>query len=181
MSDTMINDADLVPVSADDLLAVERFLFRESRLLNTEQQGQWLTDILHEDIRYQVYVRELRHRKDKKAKGPDRLYIYDETFGELDARVRQFETGMQWRVDPPERIRYLVSNIEAFHSDEDNELIVLSNCLVVRNRRVYEESTFVYGRVDRLRRDETGKLRLIHREVDYDQRYLEGRNQLFFV
>ena len=32
MSDTMINDADLVPVSADDLPAVERFLFRESRL-----------------------------------------------------------------------------------------------------------------------------------------------------
>lgn len=173
--------AQSAPLSSDVLLSVERFLFREARLLNGEDQRTWLTDMVDPDVRYRVFSRELRLRKDRQASGSNRAFIYDEGFSELDARVRQFESGMQWRVDPPERMRYFVSNIEAYAGRTENEFLVFSNCLAIRNRRVYEESHFVYGRQDVLRLDRTGSLRLLSREVDYDQRYIEGRNLLFFL
>jgi 3-phenylpropionate/cinnamic acid dioxygenase small subunit len=169
------------PVTPDVLFTVERFLYAEARLLMADQQRKWLTTLVHPDIRYQVFVRELRLKKDSRLQRPDRAYVYDERFSDLDARVRQFETGMQWRVDPPERLRYLISNIEAFQTEKPNDLLVYSNCLAIRNRRVYEESSFVYGRSDILRRNDDGAFRLLSREVDYDQRYIEGRNLMFFL
>lgn len=169
------------PAPPDVYLSVERFLFREARLLNAEKQRTWLTDMVDSDVRYRVFSRELRLRRDRQESGVDRAFIYDEGFSDLDARVRQFESGMQWRVDPPERIRYFVSNIEAYLGQTENEFLVFSNSLAIRNRRVYEESHFVYGRQDVLRLDQVGSLRLLSREVDYDQRYIEGRNLLFFL
>lgn len=181
MSDCSTKPDDSAPVASDVLLAVERFLYREARFLNAERQREWLSQMVHPDVRYRVFSRELRSRKDTQASGPDRARIYDEGFSELDARVRQFESGMQWRVDPPERIRYFVTNVEAYEGGTKDEFLVFSNCLAIRNRRVYEESQFVYGRCDLLRRNEKGDFQLVSREVDYDQRYIEGRNLLFFL
>lgn len=159
----------------------EAFLYREARLLDSEQLREWLGGMIDPDIRYQVWSRQLRLRKDRRAAGPAEVYIYDDDYRVLEMRVQQFESGMQWRTDPPERLRHLVSNVEAFHGEREGEYRVYSNCLVTRNRRVYEESTFVYGREDVLRRDAEGRLRLLRRLVDYDQRFIEGRNLLFFL
>lgn len=181
MNDVSSDFDQLSPVDSDILSAVERFLFTESRLLTADQQRKWLTTMVDPDIRYQVYVRELRLRRDAGSAKPDRAYIYDESFKELDIRVKQFETGTQWRSDPPERIRFFVSNVEAYETSEPDKILVFSNVLAVRNRRVYEESHFPYARRDVLRRGADGALRLVSREVDYDQRYVEGRNLMFFL
>lgn len=160
---------------------IEEFLYREARLLDSERLREWLSGMVDKDIRYQVWSRQLRMRKDKRVVGPAEIFIYDDDYQVLDMRVQQFESGLQWRSDPPERLRHLVSNVEAFQGERQGEYLVYSNCLVTRNRRVYEESTFVYGREDTLRRDDEGRLRLLHRKVDYDQRFIEGRNLLFFL
>lgn len=160
---------------------IEAFLFEEARLLDTERYREWLDRLVDPAIEYRVSTRQLRMRKDKRVTGPATTHIYDDNHYSLDLRIRQFESGMQWRSDPPERLRHLVSNIEAFHGANAGEYVVYSNCLVVRNRRIYEESTFVYGREDVLRADAGAQLRLLRRTVDYDQRFIEGRNLLFFL
>jgi naphthalene 1,2-dioxygenase subunit beta len=159
----------------------ESFLFREARLLGTERQREWLTTMVHPDIRYTVFSRELHSRKDKRFTGPDKLYLFQDTYESLEIRVKQFETGLLWRADPPERLRHVVTNVEVYLGEREDEYIVHSNCLTVRNRRVYEESFFVFGREDVLRREANGALRLLRRTVDFDQRFVRGRNLLFFL
>ncbi|MBB3862888.1 naphthalene 1,2-dioxygenase subunit beta [Novosphingobium hassiacum] len=158
---------------------VEAFLYRESRLLDTDRQREWLETMVSEKVHYHVFSRQLRLRKDRAVSGPDNVEIYDEDYAMLDARVRQIESGMQWRIDPPERLRHIVSNVEVFECDEG--LQVYSNCIVIRNRRLYEEDTYVYGRDDILCRCPDGNLRLLRRVIDYDQRVISGRNLLFFL
>jgi len=171
----------LVAAPAQVRMEVEAFLYREARVLDAEQWREWLGAMVDKDIRYQVWSRQLRMRKDKRVVGPAEVYIYDDDYQVLDMRVQQFESGLQWRSDPPERLRHMVSNVEAFQGERQGEYLVYSNCLVTRNRRVYEESSFVYGREDVLRRDSEGRLRLLRRLIDYDQRFIEGRNLLFFL
>ena len=160
---------------------VEEFLYREARLLDTDRQREWLDCLVDPEIVYRVSSSELRMRRDKRDPQSAATFLYDDRLASLQMRVGQFETGLQWRTDPPERLRHLVTNIEAFIGERDNEFIVLSNCLVSRNRRVYDEATFIYGREDVLRRDSKGQLRLQRRHIDLDQRCVEGRSLLFFL
>lgn len=181
----MMTEAESKPdsraVSADLHREIEAFLYREARLLDTERQREWLEHMVDKAIEYKVWSHQLRFRKDKRSSGPTDVYMYDDDYRSLDVRVAQFETGLQWRVDPPERVRHIVSNVEAFEGEAKGTYQVFSNCLVIRNRRVYEESTFVYGREDTLRRAGDGRLLLLRRHVDYDQRFVPGRNLLFFL
>jgi len=181
MIDSAIDVQPMKPISSDLHHSIEQFLFREARLLDTDQQRTWLQTMVHPNIRYKVFSRQLRNRKDQNAPGPDRVHIFDDDLGMLDKRVRQFETGMQWRSDPPERLRHLISNVEGYMGEEQNQYRIFSNCLVFRNRRVHEESHFIYGRYDVLESDANGSMRLLSREIDYDQRFVEGRNLLFFL
>lgn len=118
---------------------VELFLYREARLLDTERLSDWLKDIVDPTIRYVITSRELRYRKDKRYTAPAEVFIYDDDYGYLQARVDQFHSGMQWRVDPPERYRRLVTNIEVFDTGNPDEFAVRSNCLAQRMRRAYEQ------------------------------------------
>ncbi len=160
---------------------LESLLYREARLLDRNGQRAWLETIVDKDINYQVLVRELRSTRDKNVAGPDFVNVYDDDYKMLDARVRQTETEMLWRANPPERFRRFVTNIEVYRDGASGRLHVYSNCMVVRNRRIYEQATFVYGREDTFRAGDDGSYRLLKRLVDYDQRFVEGKNLLFFL
>lgn len=99
----------------------ERLLYREARLLDTERLSDWLEQIVDPTIRYMVVSRELRFRKEKRYGQPAEVFMYDDDYGFLKARVDQFHSGMQWRVDPPERYRRLVTNVEVFETGKDGE------------------------------------------------------------
>lgn len=173
--------ADASGVSDQIQREIERFLHREAHLLGSEGQRQWLSEMVDTAIRYQVTSRQLRYRKDRSDSGAKEVYLYDDDYRALDIRIKQFETGLQWRVDPPEQILYLVTNIEAFPGQTERQYVVYSNCLVFRNRRVYEDDRFAYRREDALQRDQSGVLRLLKRKVDYGQRFVQGKNLLFFL
>jgi 3-phenylpropionate/cinnamic acid dioxygenase small subunit len=160
---------------------VEAFLFREARLLGTGRAREWLQEMMHPDVRYQVSSRQLRSAKDKRYAQPDEVFHFDDDFAALDKRVAQTESGLQWRSDPPETLLYLVSNVEVFGMDSSDDLSVYSNCLVIRDRRVYESDQFHYRREDVLRRDAAGTLQLRSRRVVYGQRFVQGKNLLFFL
>ena len=161
--------------------SVERLLYREARLLDGEQFSEWLDQLVDPAIRYVVASRELRYRKERCYGAPAEMYMFNDDFTFLKARVEQFNSGMQWRTDPPERYRRLVTNIETFLNGKSDELVVRSNVLIQRSRRAYEIDQFTYCREDLVRRDPTGGLRLIQRRVDFDERSVSGRNLLVFL
>jgi naphthalene 1,2-dioxygenase subunit beta len=161
--------------------AVERLLYLEARLLDSEQFSGWLEQVLDPAIRYVVVSRQLRYRKERRYAAPAEMFMFNDDFTFLKARVEQFNSGMQWRTDPPERFRRLVTNIEAFLTGNPSELAVRSNVLIQRSRRAYEIDQFTYCREDLLRRDSAGGLRLVQRRVDFDERSVSGRNLLVFL
>ena len=132
-------------------------------------------------IRYVVVSRELRYRKERRYDAPSEMFLFNDDFTFLKARIDQFNSGMQWRTDPPERYRRLVTNIEVFLTGSKHEFVVRSNVLAQRSRRAYEIDQFTCCREDLVRRDAAGGLRLIQRRIDFDERSVAGRNLLLFL
>src|SRR5215468_1419621 len=149
----------------DDLLRdVERFLYREARLLDERRFHEWLT-LFTDDIRYWMVSRTNRYPKHSKAisildpdryvedvTGEDELAILDEDRSTLAARVARLDTGMAWAEDPPSRTRHLISNIDVEPGDRATEFKVYSNFIVYRSRAETEEDFYVGARRDLLRR-----------------------------
>ena len=160
---------------------VERLLHREARLLDCEQFSEWLEQVLDPSIRYVVVSRELRYRKERRYSAPTEMFLFNDDFTFLKARVDQFNSGMQWRTDPPERYRRLVTNIEVFLGGAKDEFVVRSNVLAQRSRRAYEVDQFICCREDLVRRCPAGSLRLVQRRIDFDERSIAGRNLLLFL
>jgi 3-phenylpropionate/cinnamic acid dioxygenase small subunit len=184
--------AEDVPVSDETARAVERFLYREARLLDERRFDEWLT-LLADDIHYWVATRSNRYPKRSKAIAildPDRyveddmpragdLAILDETRATLAMRVERLDTGMAWAEDPPSRTRHLVSNIEVFEGDKPAELTALSNFIVYRTRAETEQDFYVGTRRDTLRPIDGG-FQLAGRKVVLDQNVLLAKNVSVF-
>jgi naphthalene 1,2-dioxygenase subunit beta len=168
-------------VDDDVFKDVKRFLLKEARLLDTEQLRDWHDEMLSPDIHYVVTVTQLRSRKERRYKQLNKVYIYDDNYEQLGVRVNQFYDPQHWRVDPPEKYCRMVTNIEAFKTDQENELFVRSNCFVSRARRAYEVDHFFYTREDHLQRNADGKLVLLARNIDYPERSVQGRNMLILL
>lgn len=170
------------PVTRDIKDEIEQFLFREARLNDNEREREWLETMVDKDIRYQVFSRQLRYRKDTRGSGAKEVYFFDDDFAALSHRIGLRETGLQWVSDPPNRLRRIVGNIEAFDGDRPGDYRVFSNCMVSRHRMVYEHMQYIYGRADVLRRDaSSGQLRLVQRQIDFDERFVRGKNLLFIL
>lgn len=177
------------PAAADEVLAsetvhraAERFLYREARLLDTEKLREWLAQLVDPAIRYTIVSRQLRARRDKRYNAqPAEMYIYDDDYGFLQARVEQSYSTMAWRLDPPERYRRLITNIEVFETGQPGDYAVRSYCHATRARRGLEVDTFVCCREDTLRAAPDGAFRLARRFIDFDERSVLGRNLALFL
>src|SRR5215831_12043815 len=96
-------------INEDVSREVERFLYREARLLDERPFHEWL-ELLTDDVRYWMGSRSNRYPKSSKAiaiLNPDRyveddlaradeLAILDETKQTLSQRVARLDTGMAW-------------------------------------------------------------------------------------
>jgi 3-phenylpropionate/cinnamic acid dioxygenase small subunit len=169
------------PVSIELHHEIEQFYFAEARLLDDYVLRPWLEAMVDPAIRYQVTSTEERFRKDRRPADGGVLYVNDDNFAVLDMRIRQFESGLQSMLDPLQRLRRFVSNVSAFHGERDGSFRVLSNCMVMRHRRLYEAEQVVYAREDSLQRDGDGKLRVLARRVSLDERVLRNKNLMFFL
>jgi ethylbenzene dioxygenase subunit beta len=168
-------------VSLEIAHELQQLLYREARMLREERFREWLETLVDKDVLFQALNTQLRLRKDHRYAGPREVFSLNDRYEHLAMRVEQFETGMQWTADPPERVRHHLSNIEVYQGDKANEIMVFANCWVSRNRRVYEEMTYSYGRKDVWRRAADGGLRLLHRLCDIDERFLTGKNLNFML
>jgi 3-phenylpropionate/cinnamic acid dioxygenase small subunit len=178
----------------DDRIAreVERFLYREARLLDERRFHEWL-ELLADDIRYWMTARSNRYPKSSKAiaildlgryveedlAGEEELAILDETKETLSARVARLDTGMAWAEDPPSRTRHMIGNVEVEPGDHPSEFKVYSNFIVYRSRAETEEDFYVGARQDVLRRVE-GRWQIARRRLTLDQNVLTAKNVSIF-
>jgi len=160
---------------------IAQFLYHEARLLDNEMLREWFDTMLDAEIRYQMVMHQERLRKDKSAPEEREIMPFDESLKDLDLRIRQFETGLQTMLNPPQRIRRAITNIEAFHQDREGEYLVSSYGVANRHRRAYEHEQVVYGRSDLLRKCEEGGFRIVSRRIDLDERVMRNKNLLFFL
>lgn len=172
---------DYLPVSIELHHEIEQFLFREARMLDREQLREWLDTVVDPEIRYQMVMREERFRRDKSPASSTEVMPFDDNHRELELRVSQFETGLQTMLDPPQRLRRMLTNIEVYHHDQEGEFLVLCDGIASRFRRLYENEQVVFGRRDILRKIEDGVFRLVSRRVDLDERVVRNKNLLFFL
>jgi len=176
-----LNMSDRRPVSMEVHHEIAQFLYREARMLDNEQMRDWLGTMVDPAIRYQLVIRDERFRKDRASEEDREVMPFDDDYSILDMRIRQFETGLQTMMDPPQRMFRVVNNVEAFHCGSDGEYAVLSYGTVSRFRRQYEHENSVYGREDVLKRAEDGTLRLLSRRIQLGERVVRNKNLLFFL
>ncbi len=151
------------------LIEIQRFLVREAALLDERDYDGWLA-LATEDIRYRVTAAVARD-----AGAPTVDYaIVDENLDGLKSRIDQISNPRLTRAEnPPSMMRRVVSNIEAYHGDLQDEFVVTSYLLAYRSRPRMPEGTFyVAVRHDRLRRKHTD-WRLAKRTVQLDHTTLQ--------
>ncbi len=161
---------------------VEQFYYREARLQNRRQARQWLETLVDADIHYWLPIVEDRFSRDTRpAPTPQDPAVYNDNYADLSHRIDRLETGLVWMEDPPGRARFLVSNIETYHTAESNLVGTYCNVHVYRSRRQRDETHHFYGREDLLRRDAAGQLRLFRRKIVLDQRVVLDKNLYLFL
>ena len=172
---------------------VERFLYREARLLDERRFHEWV-ELFTQDARYWMSSRTSRYPATSKAIGildhdryseeeltkADELALFDETKATLRARIARLDTGMAWAEDPPSRTRHLITNIEVEDGDTASELKVYSNYLVYRTRGQTEQDFYVGRREDVLQHID-GTWKIARRKIVLDQNVLLAKNISIFL
>lgn len=170
---------------------VERFLYREARLLDERQFPEWI-ELFTDDVRYWMAGRTSRYPAASKAISlldhahsheeliqEGELAILDETKETLRARIMRLDTGMAWAEDPPSRTRHLITNIEVEAGDTASELKVYSNYLVYRTRGETEQDFYV-GRREDVLSNVNGAWKVARRKIILDQNVLLAKNVSIF-
>lgn len=138
-----------------------QFLVHEAALLDDNCMEEWL-GLLSEDIRYEVPIRQTRHRTEDPI--PPDAWHMKEDIASMKMRIARLATKSAWGEDPPSRTRRLIGNLRAAAPDSTT-INATSNILVYYGRGDVSEHTILAAeRRDVLRRSSDG-LRLRRREV----------------
>lgn len=153
-----------IPVSLEIALEAEAFLLREARLLDHEHWDEWL-NMISESIHYWMPGIENRRREDKLGSySLDHMAFFDDGIRDLQRRVERFKQPSAWAENPPTRNVHIISNIEVFQGEQDDEYYVHSCFINVRSRGLDENYQINGRREDTLRR-ESGELKLLKRKI----------------
>jgi ethylbenzene dioxygenase subunit beta len=162
-------------VDRDTAYRIERFLFREARLLDGERWADWLA-LMTDDIHYWMPAIENRRRADKLgAYAPGRGAYFDDNHFDLERRVARFMQPSAWAEDPPTRHVHVISNVEASQSENDGEYLVHSVFVNYRSRGETDNDLLLGRREDTVRETEGG-LRIARRKIVITQSLLMSKN-----
>lgn len=176
---TNLSEKPAVPASMELTFEVEQFLYKEARLLDTEEFHAWL-GLLTEDIHYWMPYRYQRYRKNHVEPTVNDQSYYNDDMRNLERRVLRNDTGTCWSEDPATRSSHVISNIEVEHTDNPDEFKVYSLTTVNRNMNEDEEHLMVGHRTDILRRVD-GQLKLAKRKIILDQNIFMNKSLNVFL
>ena len=137
-----------------DRAEVERFLFREARLMDEHAYDEWL-ELWAGELLYWVPC-----NRDDSDPTREISAVYDDR-ARLEGRIERLKSGAAYAQDPRSRMRRLISNIEV--EECGDEIAVASNFILVELRRGREQ--LLGGRtLHKLRRDGDG-LKMHYKKV----------------
>jgi len=105
---------------------------------------------------------------------------FDDSLAELKLRASRWKQRTAWSEDPPTRNIHYISNIEVEPSEEENDWLVRSVAISLRNRNEDEEDWLGGRRIDLIRQTPEG-LRLVRREVFIAQTVFLSKNFNTFI
>ena len=163
-------------VSYDVQREIERFLFREARLLDEGHYDEWLA-LFADDVRYWVPTRETTSSFETSVAGDHDLALFDDDKDFLRARIQRLHSGLAHAETPPSRTRRFISNIE-IDQQADDEYDVGCNMLIYQTRLERTEIVFVGRREDRLRKS-NGSWQIARRKIVLDQTLIPRTISIF--
>lgn len=155
---------------------IERFLFREARLLDDGRFDDWLA-LFADDVRYWVPTRVTTNAPEDSVARDRDLALFDDDKSFLRARIQRLHSGLAHAETPPSRTRRFLSNIEIDRQTED-EYDVACNILIYQTRLERTEIIFVGRREDRLRKS-NGSWLIARRKIVLDQTLIPRTISIF--
>jgi 3-phenylpropionate/cinnamic acid dioxygenase small subunit len=165
----------IVPV--DIQLQIEQVLAYEARLLDGNRLDDWL-DLLADDLRYYVPVRELVPRNAERRSGAEAFALFDDDKASIRLRARRMQSNVAPTESPPPIVQRLITNIAVEPTDIAGEYRVRSNFLAHLERRGRHSSMLIGSREDILRQSETG-WKIARRQVQLAQTLLPMTISIF--
>jgi ethylbenzene dioxygenase beta subunit len=154
---------------------VERFYYREARLLDEERFDEWYT-LLADDLFYWMPLQENRFRRDTRPHlDPAAMALFDERKADIAVRLGRLASNLVWTEDPPTRHVYVIGNVEVFATEVSGEWEVHSTFIQYRHRSEHDAATLTGRRRDLLR-EESGGLRIVRRLILLPQAVLGTKN-----
>jgi len=174
--------AAVVPTEVSHTVSrqVERFLYREARLLDQGDYDAWLS-LLAPDIHYWMPVIENRARDDPEGTyAPERLAYYDDTIDDLRRRIVRFQAKTAWAENPATRHVHVISNVEVEPGDSPGEVVAHSVFVNYRSRSERDE-VVLFGRRRDVLRHRDGVWLLARRRILIAQNVLLSKNLNVFL
>lgn len=112
---------------------VTDWLYLEAEVLDDQREREWIDHMVSKELVYQMPLRQTVER----ARGSgfiDGAFHLVETWGSLNSKLQQNETGHSWAEDPPSRTRHYVTNVRVGKM-QGAEVAVRSNLLLYRSRQ----------------------------------------------
>jgi 3-phenylpropionate/cinnamic acid dioxygenase small subunit len=156
--------------------AIERFLYREARLLDQRRLHEWL-DLLTDDVHYGIPTHESVQGDAAEEDEPAFAYM-DEDKTSLLLRVKRFDTGMAHVETPPSLTQRLVTNVLVEPTAREDVVRVSSSFVVFLVRHDTHQSHFAGSRDDELRKV-NGEWKLARRSVTLVQPLLPRALSIF--
>ncbi len=166
-------------VGIDLLHRIERFYYKEARMLDEERYQEWY-DLLADDLFYWMPLTESRFRRDPRPTlSPEHMAYFDESKADIAVRIGRIASNLVWTEDPPTRHVYIVAGIEAFETGVPGEYEVHSTFTQYRNRGENDEAT-LHGRRRDLLREVDGSFQVVRRLILLPQSVLQTKNLSVF-
>jgi len=159
-------------------LDIQRFLAWEAKLLDENRLDEWL-ELLADDIRYFMPVRETVPLGPERPSSPATFALFDDDKSSIRLRTRRILSNVAPTESPPPITQRLITNILTEPTASAGEYRVSSNFIVHIERRGRHVSMFVGKRDDLLRRTEQG-WQIATRRVTLAQTVLPMTISIFF-
>jgi 3-phenylpropionate/cinnamic acid dioxygenase small subunit len=169
-----------IPASGPAQAEIVQFLNHEALLLDRNRLDDWL-GLLSDDLVYWMPVRLTQDRNETNGFSTS-MGHFDDTYQSMANRVRRFTTAKAvWAENPPSRYRRLVANILAYRTDSEDEYLVSSYLLLIRNRGNIPTNDVVSAERHDIIRRTPSALRLARREIYVDQSTVGIQNLAAFL
>ena len=166
-------------VDTETYLGFQALLYKEARLLGTENYKQWIT-MIADDIHYYMPMPARYLRDEKKAAiKPLDANIFNDYKKQIELRIARMGTSLVWCEDPQNILNHAVTNIEVFPTDVEGEWKVLSTVTVHRSRLDGVEKKMIVSRDD-LWRLEGSEVKLTKRYMLFNHTVVPDSNINFF-